>query len=225
MPARAQARQPNRGEVLAFGVQTRDERAVLDAAFDGRYPLHRLEVVLTEDTVPLAAGHEVVSTSVNADLSAPVLRQLAEAGTKAVCQRSTGFNNVDLDEAERLGLTVSRVSHYSPHSVAEFAWTLAMGLNRSLPRAILRTREFDFRLDGLMGRDVHGKTIGVVGTGKIGEAFARIAAGFGVTLLGWDLKPNPACEAIGMKYVELPELFAAADIVSLHVPQIGRAHV
>jgi D-lactate dehydrogenase len=213
-----------RPDVLAFGVQTRDERAILDAAFDGRYPLRRLEVVLTEDTAPLALGYEVVSTSVNADLSAPQLQRLAAGGTKAICQRSSGFNNIDLAEAARLGLTVARVSHYSPNSVAEFAWTLAMGLNRSLPRAILRTREFDFRLDGLLGRDVHGKTIGVVGTGRIGEAFARIASGFGVRLLGWDVSANPALLELGMEYVELPELLAASDIVSLHVPLLRETH-
>jgi D-lactate dehydrogenase len=211
-------------EVLAFGVQTRDERGILDAAFEGRYKLRRLEVVLSEDTAPLAAGHEIVSSSVNADLSAPVLRQLADGGTRMIAQRSTGYNNIDLDEAERLGLAVARVDYYSPYSVAEFAWTLAMGVNRSLPRAIARTRDFDFRLDSLIGRDVHGKTIGVIGTGKIGEVFATIAHGFGVELLGWDVKANPACEALGMAYVELSELLERSDVISLHVPLMPETH-
>ncbi|GAA2052962.1 2-hydroxyacid dehydrogenase [Catenulispora yoronensis] len=211
-------------EVLAFGVQTRDERAILESAFAGRYPLRCLDVVLNEDTAPLADGYEVVSASVNADLSAPVLRRLDTGGTKAVCQRSTGFNNIDLDEAERLGLYIARVDYYSPYSVAEFAWTLALGLDRNLPRATIRTRDFDFRLDGLLGRDVHGRTIGVIGTGKIGESFARIAAGFGVTLLGWDARPNPACEALGLTYVPLPDLLAASDVISLHVPLLPETH-
>ncbi|CAM5736776.1 2-hydroxyacid dehydrogenase OS=Streptomyces tendae OX=1932 GN=GUR47_11880 PE=3 SV=1 [Streptomyces tendae] len=135
-----------------------------------------------------------------------------------VAQRSTGFNNVDLDVAARLGITVARVSSYSPYSVAEFAWTLAMAVNRRIVRASTRTRDFDFRLDGLMGRDLHGRTAGILGTGKIGEAFARIAHGFGMRLLGWDAAENPACGELGLTYVPKEELLAESDLVSLHVP-------
>ncbi len=135
-----------------------------------------------------------------------------------VAQRSTGFNNIDLDVAERLGISVARVSSYSPYSVAEFAWTLAMAVNRRIVRASTRTRDFDFRLDGLMGRDLHGRTAGVLGTGKIGEAFARIARGFGMRLLGWDVAENPACRELGMTYVPKEQLLAESDLVSLHVP-------
>lgn len=113
---------------------------------------------------------------------------------------------------------MSRVSYYSPYSVAEFAWTLAMAVNRRIVRASTRTRDFDFRLDGLMGRDLRGRTVGVLGTGKIGEAFTRIAHGFGMNLLGWDVAENPNCTALGMKYVDKEQLFAEADVVSLHVP-------
>ncbi|CAL9397279.1 2-hydroxyacid dehydrogenase [Streptomyces sp. enrichment culture] len=204
-------------DVLAFGVQT-DERPLLERAFAGHHDLHCLDVFLTEDTAPLAAGHEAVSTSVNADLGARVLRTLAAGGTRLVAQRSTGFNNIDLDVARELGITVARVSYYSPYSVAEFAWTLAMAVNRRIVRAAHRTRDFDFRLDGLLGRDMRGRTVGVLGTGKIGEAFTRIAHGFGMRLLGWDIAENPACRALGMTYVEKDELLAASDLVSLHVP-------
>ncbi|MEU3658922.1 2-hydroxyacid dehydrogenase [Streptomyces sp. NPDC032940] len=204
-------------EILAFGVQA-DEQPLIEAAFRGHQDVHCLDVFLTEDTAPIAAGHEIVSTSVNADLGAPVLETLAAGGTRMVAQRSTGFNNVDLDAAERLGLTVARVSSYSPYSVAEFAWTLAMAVNRRIVRASTRTRDFDFRLHGLMGRDLHGRTAGVLGTGKIGEAFARIAHGFGMRLLGWDVAENPACLALGMRYVPKDELLAESDLVSLHVP-------
>lgn len=204
-------------DVLAFGVQA-DEKPLLERAFAGRHGLRCLDVFLTEDTAPLAAGHEAVSTGVNADLGAGVLRILAAGGTRMIAQRSTGFNNIDLDVARGLGLTVARVSSYSPYSVAEFAWTLAMAVNRRVVRAAHRTRDFDFRLDGLLGRDVRGRTVGVLGTGKIGEAFTRIGHGFGMRLLGWDLVENPACRELGMAYVGKEELLAASDLVSLHVP-------
>lgn len=115
-------------------------------------------------------------------------------------------------------MTVARVSYYSPYSVAEFAWTLGMAVNRRVVRAANRTRDFDFRLDGLMGRDMHGRTAGVLGTGKIGEAFTRIAHGFGMKLLGWDIAENPACVELGMEYVPKERLLAESDLISLHVP-------
>lgn len=135
-----------------------------------------------------------------------------------IAQRSTGYNNIDLEAAADLGVTVGRVSSYSPYSVAEFAWGLAMAVNRRIVRAANRTRNFDFRLDGLLGRDLHGRTAGVLGTGKIGEAFTRIAHGFGMNLLGWDIAENPRCVELGMKYVPLDRLFAESDLISLHVP-------
>ncbi|MGW4506459.1 2-hydroxyacid dehydrogenase [Streptomyces sp. NPDC004436] len=210
-------------EILAFGVQA-DEKPMLEAAFAGLHEVRCLDVFLSEDTAPIAAGYEVVSSSVNADLNARVLRILAAGGTRMIAQRSTGFNNIDLDVARQLGLTVSRVSSYSPYSVAEFAWTLAMAVNRRIVRASMRTRDFDFRLDGLLGRDLHGRTVGVLGTGRIGEAFTRIAHGFGMRLLGWDLVQNPACAELGMKYVGKDELFASCDLISLHVPLLEATH-
>ncbi|MER5732810.1 2-hydroxyacid dehydrogenase [Streptomyces sp. NPDC002138] len=210
-------------EILAFGV-TADEKPLLEGAFAGEHELRALDVFLSEDTAPIAAGYEIVSTSVNADLNGRVLRTLAAGGTRMIAQRSTGFNNIDLEVAAGLGLTVGRVSYYSPYSVAEFAWTLAMAVNRRIVRASNRTRDFDFRLNGLMGRDLRGRTAGVVGTGKIGEAFTRIAHGFGMNLLGWDIAQNPACVELGMKYVEKEELFAAADLISLHVPLLDSTH-
>jgi D-lactate dehydrogenase len=204
-------------EVLATGVQ-RDERPLLERAFAPRHQVRCLETTLSADTLPLAAGYEAVSTSVNAALDAPSLEALVRGGTRLITQRSTGYNNIDLAHAERLGLTVARVARYSPYSVAEFAWTLAMALNRRVVRASSRTRDFDFRLDGLMGRDIHGMTVGVIGTGKIGECFTRIAHGFGTRLLGWDVVENPACRELGMEYVELEQLLSESDLVSLHVP-------
>ena len=204
-------------EILAFGVQA-DEKPLIERAFAGHHDIHCLSVFLDEDTAPIAAGHEIISTSVNADLNPRVLQTLAAGGTQLIAQRSTGFNNIDLDVAERLGLTVARVSSYSPYSVAEFAWTLAMAVNRRIVRAATRTRDFDFRLDGLMGRDLRGRTVGVLGTGKIGEAFTRISHGFGMRLLGWDVTENPACVELGMTYVPKDQLLAESDLVTLHVP-------
>ncbi|MFD4229378.1 2-hydroxyacid dehydrogenase [Streptomyces sp. NPDC058545] len=204
-------------EILAFGVQS-DEKPLIEKAFAGQHEVRCLDVFLNKDTAPIAAGYEIISTSVNADLGSGVLQTLAAGGTQMIAQRSTGFNNIDLDVAERLALQVARVSFYSPYAVAEFAWTLAMAVNRRIIRAASRTRDFDFRLDGLLGRDMHGRTVGVVGTGKIGEAFTRIAHGFGTKLLGWDVVENPACVELGMTYVEKEQLFAESDLISLHVP-------
>lgn len=214
-------------EILAYGVLADEEpllREAFDKAFAGGHELRCLALFLDRDTVPTAAGHEVVLSSVNDALDAGVLCSLAKGGTRLIAQRSTGYNNIDLTAARELGLTVARVSYYSPYSVAEFAWTLALAVNRRIVRAAHRTREFDFRLDGLMGRDLRGRTAGVVGTGKIGAAFARIAHGFGMRLLGWDVAENSDCLALGMEYVSRERLFAEADLVSLHVPLLPETH-
>uniref|UniRef100_A0AAU2VXH6 2-hydroxyacid dehydrogenase n=1 Tax=Streptomyces sp. NBC_00008 TaxID=2903610 RepID=A0AAU2VXH6_9ACTN len=210
-------------EILAFGVQS-DEKPLIEKAFAGKHEVRCLDVFLNRDTAPIAAGYEAVSTSVNADLGSAVLQTLAAGGTQMIAQRSTGFNNIDLDVAERLAMRVARVSSYSPYAVAEFAWTLAMAVNRRVIRAASRTRDFDFRLDGLLGRDMHGRTAGIVGTGKIGEAFTRIAHGFGMNLLGWDVAENPACVELGMRYVEKEQLLAESDLISLHVPLLPSTH-
>ncbi|MGW1160320.1 2-hydroxyacid dehydrogenase [Streptomyces sp. NPDC002519] len=214
-------------EIVAYGVLADEEpllREAFDGALAGRHELRCLGLFLDRDTVPTAADHEVVLSSVNDTLDADVLRSLAEGGTRMIAQRSTGYNNIDLTAAKKFGLTVARVSYYSPYSVAEFAWTLALAVNRRIVRAAHRTREFDFRLDGLMGRDLRGRTAGVVGTGKIGAAFTRIAHGFGMCLLGWDIAENPDCLALGMEYVARERLFAEADLVSLHVPLLPDTH-
>ncbi|WP_377269826.1 2-hydroxyacid dehydrogenase [Peterkaempfera sp. SMS 1(5)a] len=210
-------------EIVAYGV-LKDEQPLLEQAFADGHLLRCLELLLNSDTAATAAGYEIVSSSVNDVLDARVLRALAAGGTRMIAQRSTGYNNVDLDEARRLGLTVARVSWYSPYSVAEFAWTLALAVNRRVVRAVGRTREFDFRLNGLMGRDFHGRTAGILGTGKIGTAFARIASGYGMRLLGWDAVPNPECAALGVEYVDRDRLLVESDLVSLHVPLLPETH-
>ncbi|MFF7452290.1 MULTISPECIES: NAD(P)-dependent oxidoreductase [unclassified Streptomyces] len=214
-------------EIAAYGVLADEEALLREAfrqAFGGGHELRCLTLFLDRDTALTAAGYEVVLSSVNDTLDAEVLDSLAQGGTKMIAQRATGHNNIDLAAAKELGLTVARVSAYSPYSVAEFAWALALAVNRRIVRAAHRTREFDFRLDGLMGRDLHGRTVGVVGTGKIGTAFTRIAHGFGMRLLGWDVMENSECLALGMEYVERDRLFAEADLVSLHVPLLPDTH-
>ncbi|MGH8382930.1 2-hydroxyacid dehydrogenase [Pseudomonas sp.] len=204
--------------VLFFSSQTYDQDSFSSAPATHGLELHFQPARLSEDTAALASGHEVVCAFINDDLSAPVLERLAAGGTCLIALRSAGYNHVDLAAAKHLGLAVVRVPAYSPHAVAEHAVALILALNRRLHRAYNRTREGNFSLHGLTGFDLHGKTVGVVGTGQIGAAFARIMAGFGCQLLAYDPYPNPQLLALGARYLELPELLRQAQIISLHCP-------
>ena len=144
-------------------------------------------------------------------LDARILLSLSRQGTKLIALRSAGFNQVDLQSAEQLGLTVARVPAYSPHAVAEHTIALMLALCRHLHKAYNRVREGNFALDGLLGIELHGRTAGVIGTGKIGAIVAKILAGFGCKLLGYDVAKNPEAEAAGLKYVSLDELFSQSD--------------
>jgi D-lactate dehydrogenase len=210
---------------VAFFDAHRFERAAFDAA-NARFGhgITYLEPRLSEATAPLAAGHQAVCAFVNDRLDAPTLAQLFELRVGAVALRSAGYNHVDLRAAERLGLKVVRVPEYSPHAVAEHAVALLLALNRKLPRAHARVREGNFSLEGLVGFDLFGKAVGLVGTGRIGAAAARIFLGFGCRVLAFDPSPNEALQALGVRYVPLPELLAHADVVSLHVPLTPRTH-
>ena len=147
-----------------------------------------------------------------------MLQILAAGGTRVLALRCAGFNNVDLPTAAALGITVVRVSAYSPHAIAEHTVGLMLMLNRQLHRAYNRVREGNFALDGLLGFDLCGKTVGVVGTGRIGALVCRIMAGFGCTVLAHDLLPDPAVVALGVRYLPLADLLAASHIVTLHAP-------
>lgn len=204
--------------VLLFSSQHYDQESFTQASASRALELHFQSARLTPDTAPLAQGFEVVCAFINDDLGAEVLQRLASGGTRLIALRSAGYNHVDLAAAAHLGLTVVRVPAYSPHAVAEHAVALILALNRRLHRAYNRTREGDFTLHGLTGFDLHGKTVGVVGTGQIGAAFARIMAGFGCQLLAYDPYPNPELLALGARYLELPELLGQARIISLHCP-------
>ncbi|HXV43095.1 MAG TPA: 2-hydroxyacid dehydrogenase [Anaerolineae bacterium] len=173
---------------------------------------------LTLETSPLAAGFPAVCAFVNDELNAPELATLARQGTRLIALRSAGFNHVDLAAAKNLDLTVLRVPAYSPYAVAEHTVALILTLNRKVCRAYNRVREGNFALEGLLGFDLHGQTVGIIGTGKIGQIVARIMGGFGCHLLAYDLYPSAEAEGLGVKYVMLPELFSQADIITLHCP-------
>jgi D-lactate dehydrogenase len=205
---------------ILFSSQTYDRDSFLSADLPAGIELHFQSARLSLDTVALAEHHEVVCAFINDDLSTPVLERLAAGGTRLIALRSAGYNHVDLAVAKRLGLAIVRVPAYSPHAVAEHAVALILALNRRLHRAYNRTREGDFSLHGLTGFDLVGKTVGVVGTGQIGATFAKIMNGFGCQLLAYDPFPNPQVEALGARYLSLPQLLAESQIISLHCPAL-----
>ncbi len=213
-------------KAIIFDAKKYDHETLQTAnqASGARHELIFVESQLNEQTAALADGFRAISIFVNDDASAPVLERLARGGVQLLALRSTGFNHVDLNAAARCGITVMRVAHYSPYAVAEFAVALLLAVNRKIHRAYNRTREGNFLLDGLQGRDIHGRTVGVIGTGRIGAVFARIMAGFGVTLLGYDVAPNPECIQLGMRYCPLDELLAQSDVVSLHAPLLPETY-
>ena len=199
------------------------ERANAAAGASG-HRLNFLEVRLDASTVATAAGADAVCVFVNDQINRAVLQALQGLGVRLVVLRCAGFNQVDLAAAQELGIAVGRVPEYSPYAVAEHTLALLLTLNRKIHRAYARVREGNFALDGLLGFDMHGRTVGVVGTGRIGETFCRLLTGFGCTLLAFDPVPNPACGAMGVQYVPLPELLARSDVVSLHCPLTPQTH-
>jgi D-lactate dehydrogenase len=205
-------------KTAVFSARRYDKTMLARANAAAGHELRFLEDRLTASSAPLAAGCEAVCVFVNDTVDAEVLAMLAQQGVRLVATRSTGYNQIDAGAAERLGIAVVRVTDYSPYSVAEFAVGLLLAVNRKIARASWRTREGNFDLDGLMGFDLYGKTVGVIGTGKIGTIFARILSGFGCTLLGHDRYPSAAFEALGGRYVSVDELLAGSDVVSLHCP-------
>jgi D-lactate dehydrogenase len=197
----------------------RFDREFLEAANAHRaHDLVFLDARLTPQTCVLAERSPAVCVFVNDQAHAEVLTALAAAGTRLLALRSAGFNHVDLDAARRLGVTVARVPAYSPHAVAEHTVALMLALNRKIHRAYTRVREGNFALDGLLGFDLHGSTVGVVGTGAIGAEVARIMLGFGCRVLAFDRKIREDLAAQGVEYVALDALLAQSTIVTLHTP-------
>ena len=196
----------------------RYDREFLDAANTDGHVLRYFQPHLDAETASLAAGFDAVCAFVNDTLSAEVLEALAASGVKLIALRCAGFNNVDLAAAARLGIGVVRVPAYSPHAVAEHAVALLLSLNRKIHRAYNRIREGNFSLDGLLGFDLHGRTVGVIGTGRIGAVFAHIMAGFGCEVLAYDPFPDAAKLPAKARFVSLDEIYAQSDIISLHCP-------
>ncbi len=211
-------------KVAVFSTKSYDRTFLEAANADYGHELIFFEPHLNYETSVLAADFPAVCVFVNDQLDAKTLTKLASQGTQIIALRSTGFNNIDLNKAADLKLTVVRVPAYSPYAVAEHTLGLILALNRKIHRAYARIRDGNFSLDGFLGFDLHGKTVGIVGTGKIGAITAQIINGFGCQILAYDKSPHPDCEALGVKYVSLPELFAAADIITLHCPLIPETH-
>jgi D-lactate dehydrogenase len=212
-------------DIAVFDTRSYDREA-LDAA-NQRYGHHLryLEPRLGPHTASLARGAAVVCPFVNDTVDAETMQVLHEGGTRLLALRSAGYNHVDLEAAAALGLPVVRVPEYSPYAVAELAMCLVLALNRKIHRAYNRVREANFSLEGLVGFDLHGKTFGIVGTGRIGRALARIAHGFGCRVVACDAFENDEIKTtLGVEYMSLPELYRQSDMISLHIPLTKDTH-
>jgi len=214
-------------KVAVFSTKSYDRRFIQleNTVSQANHEFVFFDARLEAQTASLANGFPAICVFVNDDLGTEVLEILAAQGTKLIALRCTGFNNVNLKTAAKLGIKVVRVTDYSPYSVAEHAVGLILMLNRKLYRAYNRVRDDNFALDGLLGFDLRDRTIGVVGTGKIGQIFAQIMQGFGCNILGYDVYPNPNFEKLeNAQYVSLEELWQRSDIISLHCPLFPETH-
>ena len=202
-------------KITFFGTQPydRDSFDRANAAFGFEFNYHRSHLNL--NNVALAQDTDVVCIFVNDTADAETIGRLAAMGVKLIALRCAGFNNVDLNAAARHRIPVVRVPAYSPYAVAEFTMGLLLTLNRKIHKAYFRTRDFNFSLNGLVGFDLHGRTVGVIGTGKIGQIFIRICRGFGMNVVAYDPYPLPDAD---FPYVSLEELLQQSDIISLHCP-------
>lgn len=195
------------------------EREYLEKVFTGKHDVTYINSLLSIENASLALGHEAVSIFVSDDASAPVLQILRKAGVKFLALRSAGYNHVDLVEAKKLNIKVARVPEYSPYAVAEHAVALMLALNRKLIRAHNRVMEQNFSLNGLVGFDMHGKTIGIIGTGKIGSVVVKIMNGFGCRILVNDkIENNDLKNKYDAVYTDCETLCRESDIITLHVP-------
>jgi D-lactate dehydrogenase len=205
-------------KVAVFSTKSYDREFLEVANTSYNHELVFFEPQLNNETSLLASGFKGVCVFVNDVLDGEVLKSIKEEGTGLIALRCAGFNNVDLIAAAELGITVVRVPSYSPQAVAEHTLALILSLIRKTHRAYSRVRDGNFSLEGLLGFNLHGKTVGIIGTGKIGTAFARIINGFGCRILAYDPYPTKECEALGAIYTSLHTLFSQSDIISLHCP-------
>lgn len=191
---------------------------------DFGFELEFFDFLLGPKTAKMAAGCDAVCIFVNDDACRETLEELKEVGVKILALRCAGFNNVDLVAAKELGIPVVRVPAYSPEAVAEHTVGMMMSLNRRIHRAYQRTRDANFSLEGLIGFNMHGRTAGIIGTGKIGVATMRILKGFGMRLLAFDPYPSEQALELGAEYVDLKTLYAESDVISLHCPMTPENH-
>jgi D-lactate dehydrogenase len=205
-------------KVSIFSTKKYDQAFLEAANRDGAHELIFHEARLSADTAPLAAGSGGVCAFVNDQIDAETIRILAVGGVRLIVLRCAGFNQVDLAAAAAHGISVRRVPAYSPYAVAEFTIGMILTLNRQYHRAYNRVREGNFSIDGLMGFDLHGRTVGIIGTGKIGFLTAKPLAALGCKLIACDPVPNPDFIALGGRYVSADELLAESNIISLHCP-------
>jgi len=210
-------------KVTFYSMKSYDERHFSEES-DGRHQLVFHGTELNPSTAQLAEGSEAICAFVNDQLDRETLLLLAQGRTQTVALRCAGFNNVDLEAAKEVGIKVVRVPAYSPHAVAEHTLGLLLALNRRIHRAYNRVREGNFSLQGLVGFDVFGKTVGVIGAGRIGVEVIRLFKGFGCDVVCYDLSENETVRELGARYVELEELFACCDIISLHCPLLDSTH-
>lgn len=213
-------------KIAVFSTKPYDRAFLTEANECLEYP-HQLtfhESQLSSNSSLLAQDSDAVCCFVNDQLDAQVLQQLAGFGVTLVTLRCAGFNQVDLAAAKKLGIMITRVAEYSPHAIAEHTLGLVLMLNRNLHRAHHRVRENDYSLNGLLGFDLFKKTVGIIGTGKIGATFARIMQGLGCEIIAFDTQPDPVLAAAGVAYVALDDLWPAADIISLHCPLNSHTH-
>jgi D-lactate dehydrogenase len=213
-------------KVAVFSTKLYDEHFI-NAANDAAGSPHEIlyfEAHLNAATATLAEGATAVCPFVNDRLDRDALSRLAQLGVRLVALRGAGFNNVDVAAAEAQGISVARVPAYSPYAIAEHAVALILALDRKIHRAYARVREGNFSLDGLLGFDHKGRTVGIIGTGRIGTALARIIAGFGCEILATDPIRSEQVQALGGQYVDLDELLARSDVISLHCPLTPDTH-
>jgi D-lactate dehydrogenase len=211
-------------KVAVFNTKPYDREYLEKANATAGHEFSFFETSLKPTTVKLAGGHQAVCVFVNDTLSREVIESLAALNVKSIVLRCAGFNNVDIEAACNNGFSVLRVPAYSPHAVAEHAVALIMALNRKTHKAYNRVREGNFSIERLTGFELAGKTTGVVGTGKIGTAFARIMKGFGCRVVAYDLYPNKQLQNEGVEYLSLEEVFKQSEIISLHCPLTPGTH-
>ncbi len=201
------------------------EREYIQSANNGKHTLKMFETYLSSDTVDLAKGCDAICIFTEDNASAPILDRLHELGVRYVALRSAGFNNIDVPHAQKLGIRMARVPEYSPYAIAEFTVGVMLALNRKLVRTHYRIMEMNFSLNGLVGFDMNGKIVGIIGTGKIGRVVAKILHGFGCKLLAYDIvEDSDLIEKYGIIYTDLDALCKQSDIITLHSPLIAETH-